>query len=377
MGKGQGGRKVKRVVGRWLSENLTPYWVIKYGSESHTGYSLKDLLITVHPRGMNGHLAEYVMRDTIPNADNMDNIREYEALKHAKTEEEAIAAATHGRLPHEVVTPFAGTFPGLWNAIVPAMPIFALMRNLNTLARHDVLMKNKAKIIDTLTNPEAVAKSKILPFQMVNAFDAVQSTGAPDWVLDALRKAVDLSVSSITDVIGKTFIALDISTSMSAPERIRNGSILGVALARKADNNKMFLFNDSIAPLRVSAVDSVLSQADRIHVRGGTNTGVVGAQVLAEASNGWVADTIVIVTDEQKNAGAPFYKYIEEYRKRYNSNARLFIVDVGSYATSGGLAPEGGKNFYVAGWSPKILEFIALASEGFSSMADAIKRGAL
>jgi 60 kDa SS-A/Ro ribonucleoprotein len=376
IGKGQGGRRLKRVVGNWLVANLNAYWIIKYGSEGKSGYSLKDLLITVHPKGLRADYATYIMKgelDVLNKEIDQELVKllAFEALKTADTWEVVEAAVKTGRLPHEVVTNLAGKYPQVWDTLVPNMPIFALLRNLVTLDKHGVLANHKKLIQSTLTSPEAIAKSKILPFQFIKAFDACKAL--PTWTQDALRDAVDLSVTNIPSIMQNTMLALDISGSMDG-EPVMNGAILGLALARKADNNKFYQFDTSIEEVKVSKRDSLLTQASSIHARGGTNTELVGAQL---GRNTEKVDILVLLTDEQQNTGGSFYKHIEKYRRSKNSKLKLFIVDVGSYASSGGLAPEGGLNYYIVGMSPRILDFISLAAEGFDSMVDAIEKGAL
>ena len=36
-------------------------------------------------------------------------------------------------------------------------------------------------------------------------------------------------------------------------------------------------------------------------------------------------DTLIIVTDEQQNAGSPFYKRLRDYRYKVNKDARAFV----------------------------------------------------
>ena len=39
----EGGRRLKRLAGRWLTERMSEYWVMKYGASREGGYSLRDL----------------------------------------------------------------------------------------------------------------------------------------------------------------------------------------------------------------------------------------------------------------------------------------------------------------------------------------------
>ena len=61
--------------------------------------------------------------------------------------------------------------------------------------------------------------------------------------------------------------------------------------------------------IAVSARDSVLTQAQRITARGGTDTALPMQQLLHERH---AVDNIVLITDEQQNLGCRFVEVLDE-----------------------------------------------------------------
>lgn len=109
MGRGQGGRAVKRTVARWLNEKLSEYWAIKYNGRGR-GYSLGDLVRTVHPKpagDKQAALFRYVINGECA-GDFLPQIQVFELLKRASMPKQRAELIAEGRLPHEVVTGVGG-----------------------------------------------------------------------------------------------------------------------------------------------------------------------------------------------------------------------------------------------------------------------------
>lgn len=61
-GRTLGGRRIKRLVGRWLARKLSEYWVIKYGAKKDEGFSLRDMILMTHPKTAQNPLFDYLLR---------------------------------------------------------------------------------------------------------------------------------------------------------------------------------------------------------------------------------------------------------------------------------------------------------------------------
>lgn len=403
----EGGRAVKTAAGKWMIKNLGTsrvldngdtrdgqYWAIKYGAEKDEGaYSLKDMMQVYHPNVNAGGprsrprsltLFDYIMggqkiskKDGKRSMDSIDfgeipQIEQFELLKRAQTDAEKVQAIQLGHLPHEVATSFAGTSKDVWNAIVPNMPIFALLRNLATLERHGVLESNKKLIQRMFTDEKTITRSKILPFRFIEASKHVQA----GWVQDALRDAVELAFTNVPDLEGKTAVMLDVSPSMKQGHRsddmMRHASIFAVALMKKAQGDGDLICFDAIAfPTTVSMRDSVLTQADRVAqlgANGGTNQ-----TAAIEALGKKAVDQMIIITDGEQNAGRPFVDALEDYRQRVNKNVKVFIMDVSPYRNQ--IVPSDAKNRYIFGWNDQTMQFISMSAKGWGSQVQLIKQG--
>ena len=198
--------------------------------------------------------------DTLPQA------RAFEALKRARNDQEKVEAITAGRLPHEVSTCFAGSSAMVWHAIVPNLPVFALVRHQGALQRHGVLDTHRWHVERTLSDRRVILGSRVLPFRFLEASRHVKG----GWVKDALRQARELSFTSVPDVGGRTAVLLDRLGSMA--RFIDVAAIFAICRMKKARNNGRFmLFDGRLEEVSVSMVDSVLTQAERVKARGGTN----------------------------------------------------------------------------------------------------------
>lgn len=166
MGRGEGGRAVKRQINRFLS-GVTEYWALKYNGRGR-GYSLGDAIATAHPkpadmkqqalfRYLRGHEANMAV---IPQVDAL------EKLKRATTEAEQIHWIEQGKLPYETVTGAIKPTVAVWEALLHQMSTFALLRHLHTLARAGVFANEEhlAYAIGRLTDREALQKARILPW---------------------------------------------------------------------------------------------------------------------------------------------------------------------------------------------------------------------
>jgi len=367
LGRGQGGQAIKKTVAKWLNEELSEYWTIKYGSKSRgRGFSLGDIVRVVHPKpagGKQSSLFAY-LRGGNWNERLLPQVAVYEKFKRTNTEEKA-KLIREGRLPHEVVTGVGDLDKDCWRALVPQLPALALLRNLNTLSRHGVLDEARDLITSKLTNEAVLRSAKIFPFQFLKAFQVIDSP----WVRDVLRQSVEITAKNLPSIEGKTAIFLDISGSMDG-DFILIGAVFAFSLFKKTNGNAEFwLFNTTVYEVQPSLVDSILSQAERIRAYGGTNT---GAPIELLTEKRFFADNIIMITDEQQNEGNPFYRGLTRYRSRVNKDAKCFIIDVSPYRNAV-TPPSDALTWYVYGWSDRVLHFIAFANQGFGGIIEKVQ----
>jgi len=399
----QGGRLVKRTVSKWLNDNLSEYWAIKYDGRGRE-YSLGDIIKTTHPFPKNSTINSIfnylVTGNTMETelkqisgyelfkglCDILSEIvkgkgssgKEYSEIssfmrKHGTSYEEVvkkiISLIKEHKLPHEVVTGACPNMtPEIWDALVPSMPIFALIRGLNTLDRNGLLNKHRDLITQKLTNKEIIEKTKILPFRILKAFENVNEP----WLKDVLRQTIELTFDNIPEVPGKTMILLDVSSSMKK-DFLKIGAILGYTLFKKSDA-LFYLFNTQLHDSNASKYDSILTQADRV-IRDfngirfwrtdGTATNIGIERLIGKKI---IVDNIIIITDGQQNSGRSFYSALLDYRKKVNGKTKTFVIDISPYdqALTYRNDPQ---VYYIYGWNDKVLNFINMASYGWKSIS--------
>ncbi|WP_103106328.1 TROVE domain-containing protein [Brevibacillus reuszeri] len=367
MGRGEGGRAVKRQVNRFLA-NVSEYWALKYNGRGR-GYSLGDVIATAHPKPIDlkqQALFRYLRGHEVNKA-LLPQIEAVEKLKQAKTENEQIEWIQTGKLPYETVTSAIKPTKAIWEALLYQMPVFALLRHLQALTRTGVFedQSHLDYAVKRLTDRQALEKTKILPFQFAKAFKQIEH---PE-LRDALRVAVDLTFDNLPELGEKTAIFLDISGSMSG-DYLQIGSVFALALYKKTKGNSLFwLFDTNVVDAKPSRFDSILSQADKIRARGGTDTGAPVRKLTQERR---LVDQIIIITDEQQNSGSPFYRELLNYRSVVNPHVKAFIVDIAPYRHAM-VPPQDEKTFYIYGWSDTVLSYIAQAAAGYDTIVQKVE----
>ncbi|MWC27701.1 TROVE domain-containing protein [Paenibacillus sp. MMS18-CY102] len=371
LGRGEGGRAVKRQVNRFLA-GITEYWAIKYNGRGR-GYNLGDAIATAHPKPIDmKHQALFrYLRGHEANLSLLPQVEALENLKLAASEAEQIAWIEQGKLPYETVTGAIRPSKAVWEALLHQMPTFALLRHLNTLQRAGVLddKRNLDYVISRFADAQALRKARILPFRFVTAF---RQTDHPA-LQDALREAVELTFGNLPELGENTAIFLDISGSMSG-QYLEIGSVFALALYKKTQGNSLFwLFDTNVEDAKPSRYDTILTQAARIRTRGGTDTGAPVRKLIEERKK---VDQIIIITDEQQNSGSPFYEELRRYRAKINRNVKAFIVDIAPYRHA--MVPDSDpQTFYIYGWSDTVLSYIAQAVQGYTTLVERVSSIAL
>lgn len=211
----------------------------------------------------------------------------------------------------------------LWEAAIPVMGYGALIKNLRNFDEANISKTAQKQVASILTNPERVAKSRLLPMRFLNAYNNVPS----DWWKPVLDEAATHSLSNVVRFGGRTLVLVDTSGSMNAPfsnttgRRQRPGvehlmrwdvaALFGIALAKAAEHADVVSFSDAYWTTSAGTKEFPLKPGENLlaavarfrngyFLNGGTDT--------AGAVKRWYRndhDRVVILTDEQ--AGANTY----------------------------------------------------------------------
>ncbi len=203
----------------------------------------------------------------------------------------------------------------LWEAMIPQMGYFALLRNLRNFDQAGVSDRVAQQVYGKLTDPGEVAASRMLPMRFLSAYRAAPSLR---WSYP-LEQALQLSLGNVPSLPGRTLILIDTSGSMrnrfyERPDaRPRRHSVFrdttpglalwdvaelfGLALAQRAESADVVSFSNSSRGFPPVEGESLLSAtkrfADGYRLSSGTRT----AEAVARHFNGH--NRVVILTDEQ------------------------------------------------------------------------------
>lgn len=207
----------------------------------------------------------------------------------------------------------SGWLPGgmdaeAWEFAIPRMGYMALLRNLRNFDDAGISHDARTRVMEKLGDPAEVLSSRQFPFRFFSAYDATKSV---TWGV-TLETALDLSVSNIPRLSGRTLVLVDVSSSMAAALSRKStvprsvvGALFGVATWKRCGEGDLVAFgSDSEAfPLRpgTSVLRAVESFRDRYSV-GRYDNNVVGHgteayKALARHYDGH--DRVVIFTDCQ------------------------------------------------------------------------------
>lgn len=403
-----GGKKAlmgvrKIVVQNWL-RHMSEFHGLKYGSANSEGITLRDVLRLTHPlpKVLDRHKdGEGLSYDRLRNGaqaelfgwlvKGWENIGEepsptnalvwaFEKVKRSEDEKEIVSLVKKYRLPWEVVVPAVKKMTkGIWTALMEGMPYMALLRNLNTLERHEVLkddavVKNIAK---RLSDPEAVAKSRQLPFRFFNAHKAY--TG-PRPILDALHDALEASFVNMPEIKGmKVVVSPDTSGSMGTAISDKGvatysdvANIFAAALFKKCEDAEILPFDTEVYPEkgRVTKRATIMSITEKIGGHGGGTD--VGAPLKYMTREKIKADVWIGITDAESWAGRGFLSELEDYRKKVNPALKCFLITIAPYRD--GLTPVDFPDvFCTYGWSDSILKYVGLVLSGGAGQVDDVK----
>lgn len=257
-----------------------------------------------------------------------------------------------------------------WERLIDSGKVgyMVLLRNLRNIIQANPA--NIEKVYQRIENPDAVRKSKQLPFRFLSAYKAVADI-AGSRAFDALENAVDASIANLPRLPGTTVIAVDVSGSMggkvsgmSSVQCVEIGYLLGLLASRICDNAIFYTFNENIRKVAVSRRSGLLSETLQARANGGTNMYLPFQKMLDDFVK---ADRLIILSDNECNAGGGWHRDepVEAIADAYRRDSRVPLwvhaVDLQGYGTQ---QFRGSRTNIVAGWSEKLFQFILLAEQG-------------
>jgi len=266
-----------------------------------------------------------------------------------------------------------------WARLARAGSWQMVRQNLNTFARHGVFaQKGMAEAVAAkLRDPQAVARARVLPYQLMSAFMATGG-GVPEVVRDALQDAMEAALANVPRLAGEVVVCPDVSGSMSSALTGHRGSatsmvrcidvaaLVSAAILRRNPGARVLPFEQRVVKLALNARDSVMTNAQALARigGGGTNCSAPLAQLNAE---GATPDLVVMVSDNEswidaRRGGATQTLREWELLKQRHPRARLVCIDLQPHGTTQAAEREDILN--VGGFSDAVFTMLAMFAEG-------------
>ena len=263
----------------------------------------------------------------------------------------------------------------------------AQLRNLRNMLGSDV--QNLGKVLNNLSDKEAVAKSRQLPFRFFSAFREITGVGnfKSTGVLDCLEEAIKASIENIPgfDYNTNVLIACDMSGSMQTPLSVKSsisyyeiGIVLGMLLQYKCKSVMTGIFGETwkIKNLpKGNILENTLGISNMIGEVGHSTNGYLAIKWLIE--NKQIADKVFVFTDCQLwdsqdydlNGRWSDFTFADEWKKykKIAPNAKLYMIDLAGYGNTP--IDLSNKDVYmIAGWSDKIFQVLDSLEKGENSL---------
>jgi len=326
------------------------YTLAKYKGEGHT-VKMRDILCLCRPKPANNEQSELWKR-----------------LLEGKLETP---------ITWETQLSAKGNKKETWEALIDSGKVgyMATLRNLRNIISANPA--NVEKVYTFLEDPQAVRRSKQLPFRFLSAYKSVSDI-ASSRVLNCLESAVDASIDNLPRIPGTTVIAVDVSGSMSDKISANSevfcseiGMMLGLIANRICEDSILYVFNNAITKINPSGRYGVLYACTKeARASGGTDMALPFEKMITD---GIKADRVIIISDNQCNANfwnKPVQAFADEYRRKSSNNIWVHAVDLQGYGTQ---QFHGEKTNVIAGWSEKVLDFIRLAEQGEGTLENTIE----
>jgi 60 kDa SS-A/Ro ribonucleoprotein len=353
LGRGWG-RTLKRAVADWYDKkpvDKVAYQVIKYRSRENLTH--KRMLQSAHPAGL-ANSADLSERVALYRW-----ICEKEVDRHllpAQVEAHVVAMASTDidewvtlvgeyNLPWEALPTEAKTKPEVWQALLPNMGLTALIRNLGNMTRLGAikpLSQFEKVAVERIKNKADLRKSRIHPFNILQAMSVYGSghglRGAGTWspsssIVAALDDAFYASFANVVPTGKRTFIGLDVSSSMSygaigssALMASEAAAAMSMVFMRTEPWTCVMGFAHELRDLGLSAKDSlrdVVNKTARLTF-GGTDC---AQPMLYALQNDLEVDAFYVITDNETHSGYMHpVEALRQYRKKTGIPAKLVVI---------------------------------------------------
>jgi 60 kDa SS-A/Ro ribonucleoprotein len=365
------GSAPKRCVRRWLDQRTD---AALFAASVGNAPSLVDVVKMVHPKpntpqreALYGYLmGRAVVRESLPLL-----VQQFEAFKAGDRLEMP-------DVPFQMLTA-VGLSRREW-ALVARRASWQMTRmNLNTFARHGVFEEPMMteQVAARLRDTSEIARARVFPYQLLAAYRSADAA-VPGAVRAALEDAMEQAIANVPSIEGQVYVCPDVSGSMRSPitghrkgattavRCVDAAALVTAAVVRHNPAAEVLPFEQSVVPLRLSARDSILTNAERLASIGGGGTSVSAPLATLNARKA-TGDLVVIVSDNESwvdataTRGTATLREWNAFRAR-NPRARLVLIDLQPYGTTQALERE--DILHIGGFSDRVFEVVSEFASG-------------
>lgn len=344
------GRALRRAVGNWYNDmpvDRLSYQAIKY--QQRDGWSHRDLLRLSHPKAdspAKDALYEYITKGEASIVEHgLLLIEGFELAKEATTRAQITGLIETYGLTREMIPTKWLNEVDVWAALLPKMPMTAMIRNLGKMTDIGLLkpMSDASGIVvKNLSNADYIRKSRLHPLSVLIALKIYQHghgmRGSLKWepvreIVDTLDEAFYLSFSNIEPTGKRLALALDVSGSMGMqdiagmPITPREASAaMAMVTARVEKQYWITGFSHQLIDLNISPrqrLDDVVRTISGVEF-GRTDCAL---PIMMATKRNIEVDGFVICTDNETWAGNIHpTQALDEYRRRTGIPARFVTI---------------------------------------------------
>lgn len=222
------GRGTKRAFGTWYSTkrvDQVAYQVIKY--RQRDGWTHKDILRLAKPNWLGSqNLYRWIVGKPVE-GELPALITAFQLMEAAKTAGDVIKIiGEYPELPWETIPSQFLKDPGVWEALLPSMPMTALIRNLARMTVNGTLTWTSAATnlaVQKLTDAEQITRQRVHPISALIALKTYAAgrsvRGDSTWtpvtkIIDALDTTFYKAFSTVEPTGKRVMLTLDLSNSM-------------------------------------------------------------------------------------------------------------------------------------------------------------------
>lgn len=348
------GRGLREAVAKWYTDkpvDKLAYQVVKY--QQRDGWSHRDLLRLAHPKTdekSRNAVFEYVTKGEgdIAGNDSLLTIEGFERAKAADNKRQIVGFIDTYGLTREMIPSQWLNEPDVWAALLPKMPLTALVRNLGKITSIGLIkpMSQEAGVIlSKLSDTDYIHKSRLHPLSVLVALKTYAQgagmRGSLTWnpvreIVDALDEAFYMAFDNVDPTGKRQVLALDVSGSMwvhiaGMPISAREASAaMAMVTARVEKQYWILAFSDQLIEINVSPkqrLDDIVKTIINIPF-GGTDCAL---PMLGAMKKNVSADGFIIYTDNETWAGNVHpVQALNQYRQKFVSDAKLVTVGMTS-----------------------------------------------